>query len=184
LDAISAMEFGARRIDFLGQKFQLADEMVDGYAQAQGTAFGTVTVHPVGPRPSVSALLSDINGVNGRLQDIIDGYSQLREMFAQEWNKTYRPSGLRPVLEHYDYAIAQWYARVDKVRSAQRQWSATKTLPSAGDLGIPGGDAQVVPGTVTPAPATAAPAATPATTAPDTTPPTTTVPAPVTPHTP
>ena len=39
-DAISAMEFGARRIDFLGLKFQLADEMVDGYAQAQGTAFG------------------------------------------------------------------------------------------------------------------------------------------------
>jgi len=163
-DAISAMEFGARRIDFLGLKFQLADEMVDGYAQAQGTAFGTVTVHPVGPRPSVSALLSDINGVNGRLQDIIDGYSQLREMFAQEWNKTYRPSGLRPVLEHYDYTIAQWYARVDKVRSAQRQWSALRTLPSAGDLGIPPSAtiaAPAVPGSSPTAPASTTPAVTP-----------------------
>jgi len=174
-DAISAMEFGARRIDFLGLKFQLADEMVDGYTQAQGTAFGTVSVHPVGPRPSVSAMLSDINGVNGRLQDIIDGYSQLREMFAQQWNKTYRPSGLRPVLEHYDYTIAQWYARVDKVRSAQRQWSELRTLPPASDLGIPtaGAVAPPAPGatpTTTPAampPTTAAPATPPPTATPD-----------------
>ena len=175
-DAISAMEFGARRIDFLGLKFQLADEMEDGFAQAQATAQGVPTVHQPGPRPSVSALLSDINGVNGRLQDIIDGYSQLREIFAQQWDKTYRPSGLRPVLEHYDYTIAQWYARVDKVRSAQRQWSELRTLPPAGDLGIP-------------AVASAAPETTP--TEPAATPPTSTTPAtppqtaaPVTQHTP
>jgi hexosaminidase len=175
-DAISAMEFGARRIDFLGLKFQLADEMVDGYTQAQGTAQGVLMVHQPGPRPSVSAMLSDINGVNGRLQDIIDGYSQLREMFAQQWDKTYRPSGLRPVLERYDYTIAQWYARVDKVRSAQRQWSELRTLPPAGDLGIPA--------VVGAAPETTptAPAATPPTsTAPTTPPPTAT---PVAPHNP
>ncbi|WP_158788120.1 family 20 glycosylhydrolase [Granulicella sp. L46] len=173
-DAIAAMEFGARRIDFLGLKFQLADEMVDGYAQAQGTAMGTVSVHPVGPRPSVSALLSDINGVNGRLQDIIDGYSQLREMFEQQWDKTYRPSGLRPVLEHYDYTIAQWYARVDKVRSAQRQWSQLRTLPLAGDLGMPA-VAQIAP-TVPGATPTTTPAATPTTTTVPATPPPTAAP--------
>ena len=176
-DAISAMEFGARRIDFLGLKFQLADEMAAGYAQALGTAQGTLSIDLPRPRPSVPALLSDINGVNGRLQDIIDGYSQLRDMFAQQWDKTYRPSGLRPVLEHYDYTIGQWYARVDKVRSAQRQWSELRTLPPASDLGIP---VTMAPATTpaTPAPATAAPA----TTTPSvTTPPTT---APTTPHIP
>ncbi len=136
-DAISAMEFGARRIDFLGLKFQLADEMAEGYAQAQVTSTTVVSGNAPRLRPSVSALLSDINGVNGRLQDLIDGYSQLREMFEEQWDKTYRPSGLRPVLEHYDYTIAQWYARVDKVRSAQRQWSETRTLMPAADLGIP-----------------------------------------------
>jgi hypothetical protein len=82
-------------------------------------------------------LLSDINGVNGRLQDIIDTYSQLRDMFAQQWEFTYRPYGLRPVLEHYDYTIGQWYARVDKVRGAQRQWAELKNLPPASDLGVP-----------------------------------------------
>ncbi len=157
MDAISAMEFGARRIDFLGLKFQLADEMAAGYAQALGTAQGTLSMDLPRPRPSVPALLSDINGVNGRLQDLIDGYSQLRDMFRQQWDKTYRPSGLRPVLEHYDYTIAQWYARVDKVRAAQRQWSESKTLPAASDLGIPVVTvASTAPGTT--------PAAVPATT--------------------
>ena len=136
-DAISAMEFGARRIDFLGLKFQLADEMADEYARAQATAQVVLSGTEPRPRPSTPALLSDINGVNGRLQDIIDAYSQLRDMFAQQWDRTYRPYGLRPVLEHYDYTIAEWYARIDKVRSAQRQWSELRTLPPASDLGIP-----------------------------------------------
>lgn len=159
-DAISAMEFGARRIDFLGLKFQLADEMADEYARAQATAQTVPSGDQPRPRPSVPALLSDIDGVNGRLQDVIDTYSQLRDMFAEQWDKTYRPAGLRPVLEHYDYTIAQWYARVDKVRSAQRQWSEMRTLPAASDVGIP-------PSPLQPA-APAVPNATPTTTPPTT----------------
>jgi hexosaminidase len=150
-DAISAMDFGARRIDFLGLKFQLADEMADDYSRAQTTSQVVLTANQPRPRPSTAALLSDLNGVNGRLQDIIDTYSQLRDMYEQQWNLTYRPYGLRPVLEHYDYTIAQWYARVDKVRSAQRQWSELKTLPPATDLGIPPTPLQPPPTTPTPA---------------------------------
>jgi hexosaminidase len=170
-DAISAMEFGARRIDFLGLKFQLADEMSDEYARAQATALIVPSGNEPRPRPSAAALLSDINGVNGRLQDIVYAYSQLRDMFAQQWDRTYRPYGLRPVLEHYDYTIAQWYARIDKVRSAQRQWSELKTLPPVSDLGIPLSPAQT-PGTTPPVstpPASIPPASTqPATSTPPT----------------
>jgi hexosaminidase len=157
-DAISAMDFGARRIDFLCLKFQLADEMADGYTRAQSTALIVPARNEPHPKPSVSALLSDINGVNGRLQDILDGYSQLRDMFAQQWNLTYRPSGLRPILEHYDYTIALWYSRVDKVRAAQRQWSETRTLPASSDLGMPTPPAPTPFTTPTPAPAATAPA--------------------------
>jgi len=32
-DAVDALELGARRMDFIGLKFQLADEMAQGYAQ-------------------------------------------------------------------------------------------------------------------------------------------------------
>jgi hypothetical protein len=41
------------------------------------------------------------------------------------------------VLEQYDYTTQIWLARADKVHSAQRQWSESKTLPTAEELGIP-----------------------------------------------
>ncbi len=88
-------------------------------------------------RRHVSSELSDINGVNGRIQDIKDGYSLLRDLYAQTWLRTNRPYALRPVLEHYDYTIGLWLTRMDKVRNAQRQWADTKTLPSAAEAGIP-----------------------------------------------
>ncbi len=137
-NAIDAMEFGARRIDFLCLKFQLADEMVAGYAQAQAR-IATVAASPGARHPGAStpSLLSDINGVNGRLQDLTWGYAQLRDLFAQTWLRTNRPYALRPVLEHYDSTIALWQSRIDKLRSAQRQYSDTKTLPTPTDAGLP-----------------------------------------------
>ena len=88
-------------------------------------------------RATVSRELSDINGVNGRIQDIKDGYSLIRDLYQQAWLRSNRPYGLRPVLEHYDATVALWIARADKVRSAQRQWSDSHSLPPAAELGIP-----------------------------------------------
>ena len=167
VNAIDALELGARRFDFIGEKFQLADEMADAYARAQADATSTDRK----TRGQVSRELSDINGVNGRIQDIKDGYSVIRDLYSQLWLRTNRPYALRPVLEHYDYTIGIWLTRMDKVRSAQRQWSDSHTLPAAADLEIPA-----------PAPATAAPpAGTPSTT--PAAQPTTPIPAPATtPH--
>ncbi|HZL27495.1 MAG TPA: family 20 glycosylhydrolase, partial [Acidobacteriaceae bacterium] len=131
-DAIDALELGARRMDFIGLKFQLADEMTQDYNQAIATA----ATGDRKAKPSASALLGDINGVNGRIQDIKDGYSLIRDLYAQSWLRTNRPYALRPVLEHYDYTVGVWLSRMDKMRSAQRQWSETRTLPSQADAGM------------------------------------------------
>jgi hexosaminidase len=146
-EALDAIDFGARRIDFLGLMFQLSDEMINGYAQAQATlAAGQWRK----ARPSVAALLSDINGVNGRLQDLTYGYSQLRQMYQEQWLRTYRPANLQPVLERYDYTIQRWLARIDAVRSVQRQWPDQHTLPDASLLGIPAPVTPVAPSPVPP----------------------------------
>lgn len=131
-DAIDALELGARRLDFIGLKFQLADEMTQAYNQALATAASGDRK----AKPSAAGLLGEINGVNGRIQDIKDGYSLIRDLYAQSWLRTNRPYALRPVLEHYDYTIGLWLARMDKMRSAQRQWSETRTLPSPADAGM------------------------------------------------
>ncbi len=133
-DAIDALELGARRLDFLALKFQLADEMEQSYAQAfaeQGSTDKKV-------RSEVTHNLGEINnGANGRLQDLRDGYSLLRDLYQQAWLRSNRPYALRPVLERYDGTVQLWIARSDKLRAAQRQWSDSHTLPSAADLGIP-----------------------------------------------
>jgi hexosaminidase len=132
-DAIDALELGARRMDFIGLKFQLADEIADGYQRA----YLMQNTKDRKQRSDVGRELSDINGVNGRIRDYIDTYSLLRDLYEQAWYRSNRAYSLRPVLEHYDYTIGIWLARSDKVRSAQRQWSDTHTLPSAADLGLP-----------------------------------------------
>jgi hexosaminidase len=132
-DAIDAMELGARRMDFIGLKFQLTDEMSADYAKALTDS--TSTDRKI--RASVSHDLGDIYGVNGRLQDIRYGYTLLRDLFESAWLRSNRPYWLRNNLELYDHAAQIWLDRADKVHSAQRQWADSKTLPSAAELGIP-----------------------------------------------
>ncbi len=132
-DAIDALELGARRMDLIGLKFQLTEEIAEGYQRAYAMQGSTDKKQ----RAAVASELSDINGMNGRIQDIIDTYSLLRDLYEQAWYRSNRAYGLRPVLEHYDYTIGIWLARSDKLRSVQRQWSDTHTLPLAGDLGLP-----------------------------------------------
>jgi hypothetical protein len=132
-DAVDAMELGARRIDLIGLNFQLADEIVEGYQRAYAMQNTTDKKQ----RAAVSRELSDINGINGRVQDIRDTYSLLRDMYEAAWLRSNRGYALRPVLEHFDYTVGTWIARSDKLRSAQRQWSDTHTLPPASELGLP-----------------------------------------------
>jgi len=160
-DAIDALELGARRIDFIGLKFQLADEMSAGYARALAAS----TSSDKKTRASVSRELSDLNGLNGRMQDLRNSTTLLRDLYESAWLRSNRPYWLRNILEQYDAAAQLWIARADRIHSAQRQWTDSKTLPSAYELGIPS-----APGTsATPpeVPPTASPSALP------TTPPTT-----------
>jgi hexosaminidase len=131
--AIDALELGARRMDFIGLKFQLSEEIAEGYQRA----FSMQNTNDRKQRMEVSRELSDINGVNGRIQDYINTYSLLRDLYEQAWYRCNRAYGLRPVLEHYDYTVGVWESRSDRVRSAQRQWADTHTLPTAAELGLP-----------------------------------------------
>ncbi len=134
-DAIDALELGARRLDLIGLKFELTDEIVSGYNRA-------LTAQSSSDRKlhsTVSKELSDIRGVNGRLEDIRDTYALLRDLYEQTWLRSNRAYALRPVLEHYDATIQLWQARSDRFRTAARQYGETRLLPSPADLGLPSG---------------------------------------------
>lgn len=140
--ALDALELGARRMDFIGLKFQLADQIATGYAKAYSMQ------NMPDKRRDVSVQLSSLNWVNGYCQDIRDGYSLTRDLYQQAWLRENRPFWLRNVLAQYDHSTQLWLTRIDTIRTAQRQWAQTHTLPPAAELGIP-----PAPAAVTPAPA-------------------------------
>jgi hexosaminidase len=132
-DALDVLELGARRMDLIGLKFQISDEIATSYAHA----FALQTSKTKEDREELGHELGSINAVNGKLQDLRNNYSLIRDLYEEAWLKSYRPYFLRNNLERYDYTVQTWLGRIDRMRVAQRQWANSQTLPPAADLGIP-----------------------------------------------
>ena len=125
-DALDAVALGARKMDFIGMKFQFADEVVQMYARASDTTTKTI-----------SRDLADITGVNGRLQDLRDGYSLIRDEYEKAWLRENRPYWLHNVLARYDLATQLWMNRADRINLSRQQWNRTHRLSPAAAIGVP-----------------------------------------------
>ncbi len=133
-DALRAMELGARRIDFIGLKFQLSDEMREAYAKAY--AMQGDTKHEI----ETQELLFSITSMNGRCQDLRDGYSMLKNLYRESWLAENRPYWLDNVLVRYDLQIQQWQRRGDQLNMVLETWQNSKKLPAPDQAGIPAPD--------------------------------------------
>jgi len=133
-EALDALELGARRIDFVGLKFQAADDCVSLYEQARTLAAAGDKTR----RSEVSTLLYTIGSNNGRLQDIRDGYTLLRELYRQAWLRDNRIYWLQTNLDRYDQSAQLWIARGDRWQTQViQQWNETHTLPTPEEAGLP-----------------------------------------------
>lgn len=135
-DALDVMELGARRIDFIGLKFQIADEIAADYARAYALQTSKVRTD----RADLIRALSDIahpNSVQGKMEDLRNNFSMMRDLYEEAWLKSYRPYYLRNMSERYTMAVDTWIQRGDKVRATRRAWNDTGVLPPASELGIP-----------------------------------------------
>lgn len=130
-DALDALELGARRIDFLGLKFQNADEIGTLYKQALSIVADKSRWN------EVDDLVETIGSANGRIEDIRDGYSLLGGLFRQAWLRDNRPYWLENNLARYDKSAQLWIDRGDKWSLVEQQWYEKHTLPSATDAGLP-----------------------------------------------
>ena len=130
-EALDALELGTRRIDFLGLKFQNADEIVALYNQALSLAADKTRWN------EVDDILHTIGSANGRLQDIRDGYSLLGELYRQAWLRDNRPYWLENNMARYDKSAQLWIDRSDKWNLVEMQWDEKHTLPSLTDAGLP-----------------------------------------------
>lgn len=130
-DALTAMDLGARRLDLIGMKFELAQEIVDTYAQILGEQ------HDPAQRKVVSTLLSEISSDVGRCQDLRDAFSAAKGEYSQVWLSENRPYWLNNVTVRYDLAIEQWQRRANAFAAATNAWDNKQDLPAPAALGMP-----------------------------------------------
>jgi len=133
-EALDALELGARRIDFVGLKFQAADDCGSLYNQA-------LAVSETGDKKrydEVENLLYTIASNNGRMQDIRDGYTLLSDLYRQAWVRDNRPYWLQTNMDRYTQSAALWMERGERWRAQVIQhWYDTHTLPPAEEAGLP-----------------------------------------------
>jgi hypothetical protein len=131
-EALDALELGARRIDFVGLKFQAADDIVAIYNQSRALAADKSR------QSEVNEMLWTVSSTNGRIEDIRDGYALLRGLYQQAWLCDNRPYWLQNNLSRYDLATQLWIGRADRWQSqVVQQWWDTHTLPAPADAGLP-----------------------------------------------
>ena len=129
IDALESMEMGARRIDFIGMKFQFADEIVKHYAAAlDSVAKGANPTHD---------LVEIASQINSRTQDLRDGYVLGRELYERSWRAENRPYWLGNVTNRYDIGAQTWIKRIDQFNQARAMYNRTKRLPSMEEMGLP-----------------------------------------------
>jgi hypothetical protein len=131
-DALTAMDLGARRLDFIGLKLQLAQEISTAYAQA------VAQQHDKAQRKATNFILEEISSDNGRCQDLRDAYSALKAEYSQVWLGENRPYWLNNVTVRYDLEIERWQRRGDQFQTAIRGWHGGQDLPAASVLGMRG----------------------------------------------
>jgi hypothetical protein len=129
------MDLGARRLDLIGLKFELAQEIVSSYAQALAQQ------HDKTRDQATDILLSEISGTNGRCQDLRNAYSALKAEYSQVWLSENRPYWLNNVTVGYDLAIQRWQRRGERLWLAMLGWREGQELPAAASLGLPSASA-------------------------------------------
>jgi hexosaminidase len=133
-EALDALELGARRIDFVGLKFEAADDTLALYDQARTLAAGGDKKR----RPEVSNILHTIGSNNGRFQDIRDGYTLLCDLYRQAWLRDNRPYWLQTNMDRYAQSAELWIGRGDRWQTTVIQkWNETHTLPTPEEAGLP-----------------------------------------------
>ncbi len=130
-DAVTAMDLGARRLDLIGMKFELANEIATSYAQILSHQ------HDKTQQKTINNQLDEISSNVGRCQDLRDGFSALKGEYSQVWLSENRPYWLNNVTVRYDLAIDRWQQRANAFAAGIRDWNNGKDLPAPASLGLP-----------------------------------------------
>lgn len=129
-DVLADLELAALKIDALGMRLQYAREISDRYEDAVAIQQGA------GDRRGLYGDLSDIDSTNGRLQDLRDYTTRLRELYKERWLAENLPDWLPNMLQLYDRDSQLWQEMISKFMQLHVDLAPGKTLPPPDSLGL------------------------------------------------
>jgi hexosaminidase len=128
-DTLADLQFAALKLDALGMRYQFVQEISERYADALSQAHGQ-------GRRGVASNLSDISSTNGRLQDLRDYTTRLRELYRELWLSENLPSWLPNMLQLYDRNSRLWQDLIAKFAAIRYDLGQGKALPAPESLGL------------------------------------------------
>jgi hexosaminidase len=129
-DTLPNLEFAALKIDALAMRYEFAQEISQLYSQALAHENDKTS------RDLVDNDLEEISGTNGRLQDLRDYTTRLRELYKQIWLSENLPTWLPNIMQRYDGNSAMWRELIAKFDRIKAERGRGKPLPSAALLGL------------------------------------------------
>jgi hypothetical protein len=126
-DTVAALQFAARRMDYLGMKIQFAREIADCYHAARADP---------GNDDNVTHNLRRIRGMDGLMPSLRDYIHEVKRMYRDTWLLENRPYWLDNVLVRYDAEALYWVRQMQVFEGALRQAETTRTLPDPRELGL------------------------------------------------
>jgi hypothetical protein len=132
-DALAAMDMGARRLDLIGLKSELSQEIADAYAWMLAHQHDPADAHT----GEAYNLLYEIATINDRCNDLRDAYSALKDEYSKVWLSENRPYWLNNVTVRYDLRIEEWRRRTERFSAVNWDFEKNKQLPPAAVLGLP-----------------------------------------------
>ena len=128
-DVLKDMEFAALKMDALGMRYQYVQEISDRYDDAYAHQ-NDRTWRQTGND------LSDIDSTNGRLQDLRDYTTRLREIYMQRWLSENLPTWLPNMLQLYDRNSRMWQRLIAKYSDLRAAHYRGQPLPPPESLGL------------------------------------------------
>ncbi len=128
-DTLDYYEFAALKLDALGMRYQYAQEISNYYADAYA--------HQNDRRfRQMGNDFENISSTNGRLQDLRDYTTRLRELYKELWLREQLPTWLPNMLQLYDRESMLWQGWIAKISELRHEHYSGKPFPSPDSLGL------------------------------------------------
>ena len=128
-DTLPYLEWSALKLDALGMRYIYLQEMDAAYANS--------LAHAGDKDPLVASMgLWQIESTNGRLEDLREYSTKLRELYKQLWLQENYSTWLPNMLQLYDRQSQTWQDKIARFKQIESDFERKKALPPAESLGL------------------------------------------------